>query len=219
MRKPQTPEHRAAILAGAAAARERKRLAKLSGLPPEDAPEPIEYVEPPADKLAEIEEMDADTEALIADGILTREEVLQLRLDAATKVMAERKAAAKKSVLAKLVEKERAEGGLLSVDQAARKWAEELVDVQIRLPSLKPAPGQGMGRITPDPIRLDNRIYVHGRNYRVSREVAQTLYDQMGKAVKHHAQIAGESPAYYNASQGVYMWQGGVATGSHGRTN
>ena len=52
-----------------------------------------------------------------------------------------------------------------------------------------------MGRITPDPIRLDNRIYVHGRNYRVSREVAQTLYDQMGKAVKHHAQIAGESPA------------------------
>jgi hypothetical protein len=42
----------------------------------------------------------------------------------------------------------------------------------------------------------------------VRRVVALTLYDMMGRLARHHAQVSGESPAYYNAARGIYA-QGG----------
>jgi hypothetical protein len=153
--------------------------------------------------------LDPETEALIADGILSRDEIIQLRIEAATKVAAEQKAARRKAALAKFVEDERRTAGLIKPEDAEERWRNEMVQVQVLLPSLKPAPGQG-APIAPDPIVLDGRPFYHGRTYSVSRVVALTLYDQMGRAAKHAAQVAGESPAYYSASRGIYSQAGEV---------
>jgi hypothetical protein len=153
--------------------------------------------------------LDAETEALIADGILTREEVAAIRVEAAAKVLTEQKAARKKAALARFTEQERRTAGLLKPEDEHQRWLNELVQVSVLLPSLKPAPGHG-APLAPDPIVLDGRPFYHGRQYTVTRSVALTLYDLMGRAARHHAQIAGESPAFYSASRGIYSQAGEV---------
>ena len=205
-------EQKAKMRAGAERAR-AERLADKQ-LPPERAPAPVEYVPAvaePDDEEMPFDRFDDETEALIADGLITRAEVEQIRLDAQVKAAAERKAATKKSLLAKFVDAERSRTGLVPQDEMRRKWLDELVDVQIVLPYLKSPNSNTINH--PDPIRIDGRMFANGRNYRVTRAQAQTLYDMMGKARKHHAQTLGESPAYYDANRGAFSYMGGVPAG------
>jgi hypothetical protein len=185
--------------------------AKKLRLPPERAGEPLEYIPVPISQPSPLPDDDPDPEtaALIADGILTREEVTALRVEAAAKVAADQKAAKKKALLAKFSEDERRRAGLIAPAAEQDKWLNEIVIVNVTLPALKPAPGQG-GPILPDPITLDGRPFYHGRSYEVPRVVALTLYDQMGRLSRHAAQVAGESPAYYNSHRGIYSQAGEV---------
>lgn len=203
--KDMTPEQRAARVAAMKAGKARERAAPRIARPHEPIlPADNSFDEP---MVAVEDEFDPDTEALIKDGLITRDEVIQLRIDAKAKVATERKAAAKKTMLAHLVEQERRAAGLLSPESENQKWLDEIVHVQVMLPALKPAPGHG-APTAPYPIVLDGKTFHHGRNYAVTRAVALTLYDQMGRAARHHAQIAGESPAFYSMHRGIYS-QGG----------
>lgn len=224
---PLTQEQKDKMAAG----RRRKRLetqaarpstlAQRLALPPERAGEPDEYVpaieQPgPAEESDEpFERFDDETEALIAEGLITREEVWQLRVDAKAKVTAERRAATRKEVLGRLVERERSDAGLIAPKDAHRKWLDELVDMQITLPMLKSPNSNVINH--PEPIRIDGHVFANGRSYTVTRAQALTLLDMMGQARKHHAQTLGESPAYYDQNRGAFSYMGGVPRGMAGR--
>jgi hypothetical protein len=208
---PMSEEHKANMRLG----RQRAKAARAALREPSDD-DAAGGLENPQDVLelygdVILDRFDDDTEALIAEGLITREEVLKIREDAQVKAAAERKAATRKKLLDRFVEAERQEAGLVPEDKLRRLWLDELVDVHIVLPYLKSPNSNVVNH--PDPIRIDGRRFENGRNYRVTRAQAQTLISMMALARKHHAQTLGESPAYYDANRGAYSFMGGVPRG------
>lgn len=224
---PMTPEHKAKMMAGRQRWVEAKKAAAnatAAGMPVPSTEQARErqivgVVLPKAEfdrkfDGPDIERFDDETEALIAENLITRDEVYLLRAEARAKVEAERKAAARKRLLDRMVTDHRDRVGMTPAKDARRRWLDELVDIQINLPVLK-SPNSRVPNY-PDPIRIDGHIFANGRNYRVTRAQAQTLLSMMGLARKHAAQVEGESPAYYDARRQAFSYMGGVPAGSGG---
>ena len=227
---PMTPEHKAKMMAGRQRWVEAQKAAAIATAAGMTAPlteqarerqivERLDETEafgrvPTGEAVIAAERFDDETEALIAEGLITRGEVFMLHAEARAKVETERKAAARKRLLDRMVTDHRDHVGMTPAKDARRRWLDELVDIQINLPVLK-SPNSRVPNY-PDPIRIDGHIFANGRNYRVTRAQAQTLLSMMGLARKHAAQVEGESPAYYDARRQAFSYMGGVPAGSGG---
>jgi len=210
-RGPMTEEQKEAMRASRARAREA-RLMRVTITEPANPDRA--FIGEPGNVEDEPERLDPDIQALIDDGLITLADVEQARIDAKAKIIAERKATARKALNAKMLEKERLEAGLTPQIEQRRQQLDQLMDIQITLPFLR-SPNSNVINY-PDPIRIDHRQFGHGRNYRVTRAVAETLVSMMGLARKHAAQVGGESPAYYDANRGAFSYMGGPAAGTGG---
>jgi hypothetical protein len=192
-------------------ARRRAERAEAAAL---GVSEPMPYVAPDREPEPVEDLFDAETQALIDEGLITAADVLNLRIEAKAKIEVERRANAKKNILARLIQQERDAAGVTPAKDARRRYLDEIVDITITLPMLR-SPNAAVIN-WPDPIRIDGKMFAHGRTYQVSRAQAATLLDMMGKARKHHAQVNGESPAYYDQNRGAFSFMGGVARGTGG---
>ncbi len=142
----------------------------------------------------------------IAEGILTLDDILQVRVEAKQKVLLEQKAAAKKKLVDQMVERERRSAGLIPAETEHKKWLDEIVSYTVRLPKQGP-------RDVPE-HRVDGRVFTNGRFYSVTRAEYQSLVATEQAAWHHHAQIMGQSRTYYDELLGTMVYQGGVASGS-----
>jgi hypothetical protein len=109
--------------------------------------------------------------------LFTNEEFRDIQAQARASVEKERKAKAKKALLADETERLMREEGLTT--GSAEK--DEIVDVLIDLPQWSPA------------VTINRFPYWHGRTYQVARHVADTLAESMHRAWRHEDQLDGKS--------------------------
>lgn len=199
-KRPLSETQRAA-LERARAARSAKAAAAKSEAPhAEEAP-----------TLASLGLSDAEPEDDRLDDILTNDEIEAIKARAIEQVMRERKAARTKKMLDAATVEARREMGLVPADEERKRELEEMTTIRINLPRLRLANGR---EATPDPIILDQHVFVHGRTYAVTRAQHEYILDLMNKAWMHVAQVDGRSRTYYNEQLGTMVYQGGVAHGS-----
>ncbi len=105
--------------------------------------------------------------------ILSAKEIEAIKAEAKTKLMAERKSAAKVELLARETKRLRDEEGMVT----GLGHQDEIVGVTIDLPTYGAS------------ININSRPYWHGHTYNVPRHVAETLRDQMQNCWKHQNQI------------------------------
>jgi hypothetical protein len=144
----------------------------------------------------------------IAEGILTLEDILAVRLEAKNKVLLEQRAAAKKRLVDQAVERERRSAGLIPAETEHRKWLDQIVSHTVRLPKQGP-------RDLPE-HRIDGRVFTNGRTYNVSMAQHLSMADTEQRAWHHQAQIMGQSKVYYDELLGSMVAMGGVIRGSGG---
>lgn len=135
-------------------------------------------------------------------GVLTQQDWDDIQRQAAADLAAKKKAEAKKEALKK-VRAELEHQAKLAEQRGAAKG--DLVDVAIDL-----AP------YAPD-IRLDGKVYEHGRTYRVLRRVAAVLYEQMQRSWEHQASISGKNENAYRRPRNVTLsMKTGQVSGAEG---
>ena len=214
---PLTAEQKAKMAAGARAERDRRAARFIER---RDRPKTAE----PASVAASVEPdlaFDKPDEGLpfdhnladferqaIAEGILTLEDILAVRIEAKAKVILEQRSAAKKKLVDQVVERERRTAGLIPAETERQKWLDEIVTYTVRLPKQGP-------RDLPE-HRVDGRVFTNGRSYDISRAQYLSLIDTEQRAWHHQAQFLGQSKTYYDELLGSMVYQGGVARGSGG---
>jgi hypothetical protein len=141
-----------------------------------------------------------------SDDILSDAEIAAIYAEAKRKVAAERKKRRATAIYETALAAERSAAGLVTPQEEQRAQLDALVDLVIDLPRFKNQ------RDLPF-LRVDGQWFWHGRSYRVTRAVAASLHEMMGRAKLHMAQFNGESRAYFDARQGRSVYQGGYAAG------
>lgn len=142
------------------------------------------------------------------DDLLSNDEIEEIRARARKKVADEdKKERANKFYEAALNDARRAAGIMDPAEEYRQEMAEQ-VRVFIDLPRLRKAAG---GELAPDPIIIDQRMFVAGQVYEVERGLAIYLYYLMDQARRHVNAVDGRSRTYYNGSAMIY--QGGQALG------
>ena len=131
------------------------------------------------DFIEEVEGVDAP--------LFSAKELEAIKLQAKTEVLADKKAAAKKDMLAQEKIRLQREEGLTT----GNSHMDEIVNVTIDL-----APYA-------DCIRVNGTPYWHGRSYPVARHIAVSLQETMFQTWKHQGTIKGESLSEFYAKQHV----------------
>lgn len=199
-----TPEQRIAARAKGQATRDRKKAEAAAAAEAAPAVE-----EPPT--LASLGLAAEPEDDFRLDDILTNEEIEAIKAKAREQVAKERRQKRARLLMDLATDEARRELGLVPVDEAFEREMAELGDIRINLPRLRLANGR---ECPPDPIIIDQRVFVHGRTYQ-NITLAQRLYlaDLMGKAWMHVAQVDGRSRTYYNEQLGTMVYPGGLASG------
>ena len=203
--KDFTPEQRKAAQAKSAATRLANKAKKLAA--PELMNEPIEAQEPAT--LADLG-CAAPTEDDFVAEILTSEEIEAAKEAGRKRYRDEERAKAKKAALDAAYDEARREAGAMPADEDEARALHELVQVRVMLPTLRKPIG---GELPPEPIIIDQRVFVSGRTYTVERHVAVFLVSMMDLARRHINQVDGRSRTYYAQEQGTMIYQGGTAAG------
>ena len=212
------PEKRREMRAKAQETRNRKKAEKLAAaipLSPEGEAKVAEIAAEIPPTLADLG-LVAETEddyRIDPDEILTNEEIAAIRAEAKAKVAADRKKAKRKLVLDLAMVEARREAGEIPFDEERERELAEMTTIRINLPRHRLATGR---ELPPDPIILDQRMFMHGRTYQVTKAVAEYLMDRMARSWEHMAQVDGRTKTYYNEQLGTMMYQGGVASGGGG---
>lgn len=208
--KDLTPEARRAAQAKAAATRRQKnadaRAARLAAANAEPQPEPAEI----APTLAELGLRAEPEDDIRLDEILTNEEIEAIKVRARAQVAADRKKARSKILMDLALAEARRESGDTPVDEERERELAQITSIRINLPRLRLANGR---EAQPDPIIIDQRMFVHGRTYQVTVAQYEYLMDLMNKAWMHVAQVDGRSRTYYSEQIGTMIYQGGMASG------
>lgn len=153
----------------------------------------------------------AAPEAEIAlDEILSNEEIEAIRRRAREEVAAERRKSRARMLLDAAKDEARREFGTMPADEAREREMQEMVPIRINLPRLRLANGR---ECAPDPIIIDQRVFVHNWNGMVPRHQYEYLMDLMNRAWMHVAQVDGRTRTYYNEQLGTMVYQGGQALG------
>lgn len=142
---------------------------------------------------------------------LTEEEKQEIIAAAHRKVDAEKRAAAKKAFEQQALYDARREAEAIPPDEERQAWLKELVRIRISLPRLRTMSGR---ELRPDPILIDQNVFLDGQFYTVERHVAMYLEYLMSEQRKHVSQVDGRSRTYYNEMMGQMVYQGGIATGT-----
>lgn len=132
-----------------------------------------------ADFIEEVEGVDAP--------LFSAKELEAIKAQAKAEVLADKKAAAKKDMLAQEKIRLQREEGLTT----GNSHMDEIVNVTIDL-----APYA-------DSIRVNGHPYWHGRSYPVPRHIAVSLQETMFQTWKHQGTIKGESMSEFYAKQHV----------------
>ena len=149
------------------------------------------------------------------DDLLSDEEIAEIYAQARLKVANERKAKRKKEIEAQALESERREAGLVAPATEYQKWLNQETEIEIRIMAARTPSGQEAPR---DPIRLDGRIFQHGRREIVTNAQAKTLLDIMSRQHQDIAMVDGRPRTIYNEQLGRVMYQGGFMNGTGPRT-
>lgn len=207
--KHMTPEQREAARAKGAATRAVTKAAKLAAQPLQPFNEPIEPQEPAT--LADLG-FRAEEEALI-DDVLTPEEIEAAKVAGRKKYADEQRKKARQAALDGAYDEARRDAGTMPADEEEARQRNELVQIRIQMPTLRKPTG---GELPPEPILIDQKVFVSGRTYTVERHVAVYLASLMDHARRHVNQVDGRSKTYYAQEIGQMIYQGGVAAGGPG---
>jgi hypothetical protein len=188
------------------------RQAMSSSPPKSPAAGDAELEAIPGHEAAEPQIVKAEEEDLF-DGILTQEELEAIRKAAREKVGEEKKKEIARAYMEEQLDLARREAGTMPGDEAFRKYMEEEVEVYVDLPRLRKVTG---GELAPDPIMIDQQMFVAGRHYRVPRALGLYLNDLMDKARRHVRAVDGRSYTQYDERIGQMVYQGGIAAGGPG---
>lgn len=143
---------------------------------------PVELVEDEAPE-AELDTHKLEVPAEYED-ILTAEDMADVRAEAAKGLRDKQRKAAKKDMLARATQELEREAMLL----AQTDLRGDHVSVTIDLAPFAPF------------IKLDGRLYEHGRTYAVPRKIFNTLNEQMFRTWQHEGTLHGESDNAYRRS-------------------
>lgn len=147
-----------------------------------------------AARQAQIDEMPEPeaVDELDPDGILTAAELSEIRKAARTKVRDELRAAARKALLEREIDRVRQEQGLPrlqpTVDKERAARLAEIVPHTIDLPE-----GGGVA------IRIDGQMLYHGRTYDLTRAVYDSVREIEARAWQHQALLDGKRTNYYTS--------------------
>lgn len=144
------------------------------------------------------------------DDILTKEEIEAIRREAKKKIAEESRKERRQAFMKAALDDARREAGTMPQSEEWKREMDEEVTVYVDLPRLRKVTG---GELPPDPIMLDQRVFVAGRTYRVPKRVAIYLQDLMDKARRHVRSVDGRSFTQYDERVGQMIYQGGVAGG------
>lgn len=194
-----------------AARRHNDQLRAEGKLPPLPPRKRAKRVEPEAEEPHTVAELLGQTEEPELDNVLSDDEIAAIYRRAEAEIDAEEKKARSQKLMALARDEVRRKRNLVPPKEARQKELEEWTDIRIVLPSLRTPSGR---EIPPDPIILDQRVFVHGRSYRVTRAVAEYLNDRMNQCRMHMAQVDGRARTYYNEQMGTMIHQGGPAHGT-----
>ena len=201
------PEKRREMRAKAQETRNRKKAEKLAAEQADAAEIP-----PTLADLGLVAETEDDYR-IDPDEILTNEEIEAIRAEAKAKVDADRKKARRKLVYDLAMVEARREAGEIPFDEERERELAEMTTIRIILPRMRTATGR---MLEPDPIILDQHMFMDGRTYEVTRAQADYLRDRMARAVEHMAQVKGESKVYHNEQLGVSVAMNGFAPAAAG---
>lgn len=222
-KKPVSPERLAQLAEMRAKVMENRRIAArvaAEAAEPASVPTPKRPADPPAtpppvraepekpQTLAELGLGEADD--LKIDDILTDDEIAEIRAAAKAKVAAEQRAARKKRFMDAALEEARREAGAIPADEEFDRQMKEEVSIFIDMPRLRKPTG---GEHSPEPIIIDQRVFVPGRAYTVQRAQAEYLIDLMDKARRHVAFVDGRTRTYFDTQANQMVYQGGRAAG------
>ena len=224
--KDLTPEQRAAMVAKSAATRRANAAAKTRAA--------LEAVQTPSDKgisrqasaqvLAAFNEP-AEPQTLADLGfvapveeapgldVLSVEEIEAARIAGRKKYADEQKRKARQAATDAAYDDARRDAGTMPADEEEARARKEIVSIRIQMPTLRKPTG---GELPPEPIILDQRVFVSGRTYQVERHVANYLASLMDHVRRHVNQVDGRSKTYYAQDVGQMIYQGGTAAGGAG---
>ena len=149
-------------------------------------------------------------EDFVPDGFLTAEEILAAEEEGRRRYRDEQRKKARKSIADAAFLAAQQADGTEPPDAAELRYQTELVQVRVEMPRLRKPTG---GEQPPEPIILDQRVFVSGRTYTVERRLAVYLADLMDKARRHVNQVDGRGRVYYSQEAGAVIYQGGLAQG------
>jgi len=147
------------------------------------------------------------------DDILTNEEIEAIKAKALEDALKQRRQERAKKFLALATEEARRKLDMVPPDEAREKEMAEVVSIRINMPRHRLANGR---EAQPDPIIIDQRMYVHGHTYQVPRVQAEYITSQQFLSWQHMACVDGRSRTYYSEQLGTMMHQGGIASGGPG---
>ena len=151
--------------------------------------------------------LDAAVDEHPLDDILSNEEIAAIYAKARSQVLTERKRERAKKLLAEAVANTRAKYALETPEGEEAAELEREVDVTIDL---------GFFRKQRDLpyLRIDGKLFYHGRTYRVTVAQARSMLPMMATQRMHLRQFYGDSPgAYYDPAVGRNVYRGGIALG------
>lgn len=195
--KDITPEKRAAMVAKAAATRRAKAAIKAAPL---EAPELPQDAPPTLASLG----FGAATEYLSTEEIAAAQEAGRKRY------RDEQRSLARKAAVDAAYNEARSESGAVPPDEEWLRYQLDLVQVRIQMPTMRKPGG---GELPPEPIIIDQKLFVSGRTYTVERHVGVYLASLMDLARRHVNQVDGRSRTYYSQEIGTMVYQGGEAKG------
>lgn len=168
---------------------EKKKLDAKMAKAAVPAKQPVAHVARPVELIEdEAPEAALDTRKLEVpaeyEDILTAEDIAEVRAEAAKALRDKQRKAAKKDMLARATQELEREAMLL----AQTDLRGDHVSVTIDLAPFAPF------------IKLDGRLYEHGRTYAVPRKVFNTLNEQMFRTWQHEGTLHGESDNAYRRS-------------------
>lgn len=167
-----------------------------------------EAVAEPEETIAEPLMVPAPLDEERLDDLLSNEEIAEIEARAKKKELEDRKKERAKKLYDAALDQARRSAGTMDPEEEFRQDMEERVRIFIDLPRLRRASG---GELPPDPIVIDQRMFVSGQTYEVDKGLAIYLVYLMDQARRHVNAVDGRSRTYYNGSAMIY--QGGQALG------
>lgn len=135
------------------------------------------------------------------EGILTPEDIAEIHEEAAAQV----RAAQRKKARAQLLADARAELEREAVLEMRRGAARgDMVDVSIDLATYAPF------------LRIDGEVFYHGATYRVGRDKAKVLQEQMQRSWAHERSLAGPETNFFRQRNMLLNGRTGAVQGAEG---